>query len=208
MHRSLMAVTLGLVALVAGCEASYPTRPDTPTPVALQVHYLRPVGYAAVRSSYTFAAYVLRSDGAWENVTTRAAWSAPDPAVLRSSGFGVFLADAPGASGVRVEYGGLATFVDMFVIDPSVQPYPRLTIAPGTPVVIGASSQATASFQSAAGAAAQAVTADAIWTSSDPAVATVAAGRVTAVGPGTTRITATFQGVSNFYGWSVPPPAQ
>ena len=191
----------------AGCSASYPTTPTDAVPLGLQVHAAQPLGDASVRSVYTFFAYVLRSDGAWEDVTDRTSWSSPDPVVFRSLGSGRYLAESPGRAGARAQYAGLGAFVDVVVIDPVRQPLPRLSLGAAAPQTIGVTAQATAALLSATGGARD-VTNEATWVSSDPFVATVDRGRVTAIGPGTARITVTHSGLIAAYLLSVAPAAR
>jgi len=190
--------------LITGCEASYPTTPTSAVPLAMQLHVPQPLGDASLRSSYGFTAYVIRSDGAWEEVTNQAAWSSPNPTVFRSGGSGRFVADALGTAGVIAQYQGFTMFIDIVVIDPSRLPVPRLTIGATAPR-IGTTAQSRVTLVPVTGAATD-VTGEAVWTSSDPSVATVEQGRVTARSPGTTRITVTHLGLTAAYLFSVRPP--
>jgi hypothetical protein len=192
-------------ALAAGCDASYPTAPGQPVPLALQLHVDRPLGEAPVRATYAFSAFVLRSDGAWEDVSGGVFWSSPDPNVWRSLGSGWFHAQSPGVAGVRAEYDGLRAFIDVVVIDPSRQVVPRLSISAAGPRTVGASGQATVALLQSDGSSHD-VTAAAAWMSSDASVATVDRGHVVAKGPGTTRITVTYAGLTAAYLFSVDPP--
>ena len=190
-----------------GCSASYPTSPSSPVPVGLQIQLAQPMGDVPVGSLYTFSAFVLRSDGAWEDVTGRTTWSSPDPLVLQTFGQGRFFTESLGSSGVKAQYQGLADFVDVVVNDPLGRPLPRLNLTMAAPGVVGASAQAIAAFVSAGGGSID-VTAAAAWASSAPSAAVVDRGRVTAMGIGTTRITASYAGVSYYYVFSVRPPQQ
>jgi len=203
--RSHVAVRLCALVLIAGCSASYPTTPSPAVPLALQLHFAQTLGEASVRASYSFLAYVLRSDGAWHNATFDATWSSPDPSVFRSLGGGRFIAESPGTAGIRVEFQGLDAFVGIVVIDPARQPVPRLAVRSVPPRTVGATTQTTAALLRSADISSD-VTAQATWASSDPSAATVDGGRVTALRPGTVRITATYEGLSAYYVFSVPPP--
>jgi hypothetical protein len=195
-----------MALLLAACEASYPTTPTAPVPLALQLHFAQPLGDASIRGGYSFKAYVIRSDGAWEEVTNQVAWSSPNPAVFRSAGSGQFIADNLGASGVIAQYQGLFASVAIVVVDPARLPTPRLSVTAVAPQT-GATLQSVSALVPITGSSRD-VTGEATWTSSDPLVATVATGRVTARGPGTTRITVTHQGMTASYVFSVRPPAR
>ena len=191
----------------SGCSASYPTSPSTPVPVGLQLQLVQPMGDAPVGSLYAFSAFVIRSDGAWEDVTSKTTWSSPDPLVLQSFGQGRFFTESVGSSGVKAQYQGLADFVDVVVINPGGQPLPRLNLTMAAPGAVGASAQAKAVLLPAAGGSID-VTAAAAWASSAPSVAVVDRGRLTAMGIGTTRITASYADVTSYYLFSVRPPQQ
>ena len=203
--RNRLAVVLCAAILIVACDASYPTTPSPAVPVALQLHFGQPLGEASVFTSYSFVAYVLRSDGAWHNATIDATWSSPDPSVFRSLGTGVFRAERPGTAGVRVELQGLEAFVAIVVIEPARQPFPRLAARGVPPRTVGATTQTTAALLQSAAVSSD-VTAQAAWTSSDPSVATVEGGRVTARRPGTVRISAMYDGLWGYYVFSIPPP--
>jgi hypothetical protein len=173
----------------------------------LQLHFASPLGDASLRSVYSFLAYVVRSDGAWQEVTNQATWSSPDPIVFRSLGSGRFAADSVGLSGVRVQYQGLGAFADIVVIDPARQAVPRLSLSPAQTLTVGTSGQATAFLLSSSGGSRD-VTPDAAWDSSDPAVASVDRGRITVKAPGTTRIMVAYDGLVSSYTFSVRPPAR
>jgi hypothetical protein len=203
--RNRLAALLCAAILIVACDASYPTTPSPAVPVALQLHFGQTLGEASVRASYSFVAYVLRSDGAWHNATTDATWSSPDPSVFRSLGTGGFVAERPGTAGVRVELQGLEAFVAIVVIDPARQPLPRLAVRGVPPRTVGATAQTTAALLQSPALSSD-VTAQAAWASSDPSVATVDGGRVTALRPGTVRITAMYDGLSAYYVFSISPP--
>jgi len=194
-------------AIGSGCSASYPTSPTSPVAVGLQLQLVQPMGEVPVGSLGAFSAFAIRSDGAWEDVTSKTTWSSPDPLVFRSLGQGRFFADSLGRSGVRAQYEGLAEFVDIVVIDPARRPTPRLNLTMAAPNAVGASAQATAVFLPAVGGSID-VTAATAWASSDPRVAVVDRGRLTAMGVGTTRITASYADVTSYYLFSIRPPQQ
>ena len=178
--------------------------PTPPEPVALQLHVAQALVEARPRSTYTFLTYILRSDDVWEDVTAQTTWSSPDPAVFRSLGSGRFMADSPGHAGVRAEYAGFASFMDVIVIDPLRLPVPRLVMVTTNPWLIGSTGQAGVTLIPASGGS-RSVTAEAEWSSSDPSVATIDRGRVTAIRPGTTQITASYQALTASYVFSVRP---
>ena len=133
--NSVLAGVAGLTMIVsASCKASYPIAPTDPSPVAFWVHYWTPVGLASVGGVYAFSAFILASDGAYEDVTARATWLESDSRVLRRAGSGLFpsavaySAVAPGDVEVAAQYEGLTSAISMSVIRPERQPFPNLTM--------------------------------------------------------------------------------
>jgi hypothetical protein len=208
---SLRLVLLAAIIAVS-CKASYPVAPTEPTPLSFQVYYRNPVTFALVGSVYFFDAYTLRSDGAYENVTSQTTWSSSDPAVLRqnTTSFSTFNAVATGPADVVGQYRGLSSSVSMFVIRSDRRVYPQLSIGlqPFPPWTVGQKGQATASVVEIGAAVPQVVTDLASWSSSNPDVIRVERGAWTVVAPGTAHITASYDGLSAFVGVSVHPPRQ
>jgi hypothetical protein len=202
--RSLLmsVIAIGTVA----CRASYPAAPtDDSVPVAFYVLHTQTFGFAAVGSTYSFLAYTLTSDGAYEDVTSRTTWVSSDAGVLRPGAtVAAFAAVASGPVEVVARHREFVHSIPMFVIRPDRQPYPYLSISAGAPRTLGEASQAVARVQQSA-TVSQVVTDFATWASSNPGVATVNRGLVTAVSTGTTQITASYDGLSAFYNLSVRP---
>jgi hypothetical protein len=208
--RSVVASVVGLtITASASCKASYPLAPTDPSPVAFWVHYWTPVGIGSVGGLYAFSAFILASDGAYEDVTARATWVESDSQVLRRSGSGLFpsavaySAVAPGNVEVAAQYEGLTSSISMSVIRPERQPFPNLMITP-VGAALGRSTQSVLRWRENA-AASEVVTDLASWESSNTRVVTVDRGLITAVAPGTAQITASYNGQVAWYGLSVLP---
>jgi len=211
-RRALLVVVA--TAVLAACQASYPSppAPSTPvTPVALQIHAPSAIGPVRLTLGFTLAAYLLNSDGAYEDVTARVSWSVSDSAILSRRATiptapVAFVATGVGMTDITAQYQGLSSSVTIVTVLTDRPAYPMLTVSPGDPQVIGRSSAARAILQINPSES-QVVTPLASWTSSDPAVATVSNdGMVSAVGPGTTLITASYTGFGASYLMSVVPP--
>jgi hypothetical protein len=211
----LYASAVGLAFLLAGCHASYPSAPSNPTIVALQVHYPRALGPVSVISGFGLLAYTLNSDGAYEDVTTKAAWSSSDPSVISRGAvvptFGPmpFVAIGPGSADITAQYLGFSTSVPMVTFRADRPAFPSLTISsPGDPRTVGTSAPSVARVQRSA-TDSQDVTTVATWSSSDPHAVSVAAdGSVRAIAPGTAQITASYNGLTAWYGLSVAPASR
>jgi uncharacterized protein YjdB len=195
---------------MTGCHASYPSQPSTATPASFQVFYRNALGPQFVGASFAFDAYVLNSDGVYEAVTSKAAWTSSNSVVvsLTTTPSG-FTALAPGLADVSATYQGFASTQSVTVYEADRQPFPFLFITPGDPHVVGQNAVASLSLRTTP-TQTQAPTAAATWTSSDTRIVTADASsnttaRVTAVGLGTAQITATLNGVSGSYRLSIHP---
>ena len=180
------------------------------TPVGFQIYYRNPVAFALVGSFYTFDAYILRADGAYEDVTPRTTWSSSNPAVLRQTtgNLSTFNAVATGPADVIGGYLGFSSSVPMFVTRPDrpVSPQLSLSLQAVPPYTVGQKGQAIARVLEIGGPVAEVVTDLASWSSSNPDVLRVERGAWTVVAPGTAHITASYNGLSGFIGVSVHPP--
>jgi hypothetical protein len=196
------------MVLVAGvaCSATYPAGPTDAAPLGLQVHYVRAVAGPFVGGAYQFAAYTFTSDGAYEEVTSKATWLSSDPLVFRPIAGAPHSFNAVGTGSVEVlaRYSGLTSSISMFVTYSDRQPFPYLSVAPGDPRLAGRRSQSVLRLHTSP-TASQEVTQAAAWESSDPRVVTVERGLVTGMSPGTAQITASYNGLSVSYGLSIQP---
>ena len=179
--------------------------------MAFWVHYWTPVGLGSVGATYTFSAFVLASDGAYEDVTARAAWSESNSQILvksRSVTFPLavaYSAAAPGNVEIAAQYQGLRSSIVISVIRPDRQSFPNLGITPVSPRVMGGSARSVLRWNQSA-ATSDTVTELATWSSSDTRVVTVDRGLISAVAPGTAMVTASYNGQLAWYGLSIPPP--
>lgn len=201
----------GVSLFLGACHASYPSAPSNIVTVALQVHYPTALGPVPVVSSFGLMAYSVNSEGAFEDVTKKAAWSTSDPAVIgrslsQSSIAEVFAAFAPGSGNITAQYQGFSTTITVVSFRPDRAVYPSLTISSrGDPRLVGASGPSVVRLYRGS-TDFDDVTRLATWSSSDPGVATVSAdGTVLGVAPGTTQIRAAYAGLTTSYALSIPP---
>ena len=201
MRRMLALVVLALVA--CACDASYPTTPSELGVVGLQLQLQNPFGNAIVGSTYNFAAYALRSDTAWENVSGKSDWRTSNIGVLRPAGAnGAFNATGIGIASILVRYQGFLQSLDVTVIEAPDRP--RISVGVSQRFSLGDTGTASAFLFSASGAF-SVVTGDTAYASSDPRVLAVDGTRLTALAIGTATITGTYQGLSDFVRVSVAP---
>lgn len=217
MSRERIHTITGLLALlVAGCNASYPFQPSHPVPTTLQIHYQTPMGPALVGQSFAFTAYIVNSDGGFQDVTAKATWLSLNTNVVRlTASPSGFTAIAPGVADLSATYEGVGDILPVTVIEADRQ-FPILAITlvssgfgpPTAPRVVGQMAPVSATLRITA-TQSQNVTSQAMWSSSDPGVVTVTPGGssaiLRAVGAGTAVITATFDGFTASYGISIQP---
>lgn len=138
----------------------------------------------AAGQTAALSAQVRLSNGAIGTQTP--VWSSANSAVATVSATGVVTAVANGQTTITAAVGSIVGNAAVTVAIPTVQ---TVIVSPTTSTLtaLGATTRLTAAVQLSNGAAG---TQTPTWSSSDPAVATVAGGTVTAVGNGTAIITA------------------
>jgi hypothetical protein len=196
-----------VAVLACGCSASYPTQPTAPTALALQLQLRSAFGRAVVGSNYQFSAYTLRSDTAWEDVTSNAEWRSSNIGVLRPSPNGsVFAASAPGTATVLVRYGGMVQSIDVEVIAAVPQTRPRLELLslPQT-LTVGGGYSLVWLYQNVSGAS-TILSTGAVVESSDHGVVAVNGNGLRGITPGTATISVSYLGLTEFFRVSVTPP--
>lgn len=144
------------------------------------------------------------SDGTSAPITTGLTWTAGD-ALIAVSTSGLVSTNAEGQSSVTAAVGSVNATVQVQVIAPVVV---AIDLTPSTTITLDKTQtqQITAQGTLSNGQSID-VTNTATWSSTLPAIATVSAGLVTAVTPGTTSITATQAGVSKSVSVAVNRPA-
>lgn len=164
-----------------------------------------------VINGYSFIAYTIDRDGAYERVTDRATWSSSDDGIARpvtgvtTAGTKTFLAVSPGDASVIARFQGLEATAPMLVVDTAIVTItPRIDLAAAGPSVVGNPNSARAFLRPSSGSQRD-VTNSASWSSSNPDVATVDRGEIRAISSGTTIITANFEGLVDWFWFSVIP---
>jgi hypothetical protein len=166
----------------------------------------------SVGQNSQLAAIAHFSDGSSQNVTSAATWSSATPSVATVLG-GLVHGVAPGAAPITASYGGQNATATVNVSGSTGPVVNSLSVTGTSPMTVGQQAQYTATANMSDGSSPN-VTAQSQWASSNPAVATVDAnGVVTAVAPGTTTITASYQGQTGFVPLTVnnstpPPPTE
>jgi hypothetical protein len=210
--RSLV-LSLVLLALVA-CSPTFPTTP-TEDPTSVVIHYYSPF-WSPLQTNNNFVvnlrAFAIAPGDVYYDVTKDVQWTISDPTVMRPfdqiGSLARFAAVRPGFSFVTATYQGKSASEPFFVdVTPSPVSYLEIRFAGGVSLefptgqarVVYRDRLSPGSFRDTD------VSAEAQWRSSNPAVATVEGGSITAVGPGTTEITAVARGLSAFVRVSVTP---
>lgn len=221
--RALKGLSRGDAQLVATLKTPALTAQRT-------VHVVNPGGDTTVQiqvapSRITLApgftqqleANATQGDGSQLGVTRSSSWTASDPAVCSvddGAQKGLVRAVAAGQCVVTARYGALSSSAQIAVAPVTIA---SLSVAPASLLVAkGAVGRLVATATLSDGTARDA-TADANWTSADPAVATVTAGAVSGITSGSTTVTATLAGQSakaavrvdaaTLAGISVTPPS-
>ena len=216
-----LAAVVTLVSL--GCnDVSLPSTPSTTLPtVTAPAQWTPPAPttavwlyYAfatraqfAIGSTFSFSVLAIHADGVYESLgTSEATWTSSNPAIVRLIGTSAPTLQAVGAgiATITVAARGFSDSATVEIVPSSASSiYPRLTVNPlGGPTGAGETREAHLVF-SESSTNFREVQAEADWSSSDPRVATVRAGLVTAVGQGATEISASYRGYSDRFRLSV-----
>lgn len=156
-----------------------------------------PQGNVTIAETTTepFSAIGTFTDGSTRDLTTDATWTSSNPAVATvGSSYGLAKGLSPGTTTITATVGTVSASVILTVtnatlVSISVTPTGS-TIAPGTNLTF----TATGTFSDSS---TQTITSVSTWASDNVAVATTGGGPVvTAIGPGTANISATFDGVT------------
>ncbi|MGZ3450131.1 MAG: beta strand repeat-containing protein [Polyangiales bacterium] len=150
----------------------------------------------AVGGTQLLTARGLYSDGIVRDVTTLATWSSIDPKIASvAPSSGLVQGITPGSTRVRATLDGKFGEADIIVKGGTIT---SVVVDPSfADMIVGGSASFTATAIYSDGSSAD-VTSAAMWTTGDPMIASVVAGTVTAVSPGSTSLTATFSGLSGF----------
>jgi hypothetical protein len=196
-----MSAVISIAFIVAACSPVFPAQPSTPAELA-SIAVMYPVaGFRTVPSaSGQFEAYAVDTDGVYLRVTNEVLWGTSDTSriVLDRNRPGFVSLGPAGAADLIVVYRGSQANLPLDVRSLSI---PRLTIE--LPRTL---SSAGLFLSTASGSFTSVPSLSATWTSSDESIATVdVIGKVTARKVGNVRITATRDGLTDFFWMSVPP---
>ena len=194
---------IALVALVAcGGDASSSPRAEPTGPVVTTIVVTAPAGPLQVGATFALTAEVRDQTGAIITGKTLA-WSSANAAVASVSSAGVVTGEGPGSTTITASVDGKNGSAGISVAQASVF---AVTISPlAGPVTAGATTPLTAVVSDRSGTAlsGRRIT----WSSSAPLVATVdGIGRLGALSPGVTTVTASSEGVSGSLAVTVSAP--
>jgi len=218
-HAIGIALFVAVGVAAVGCHGSNPTAPSspqapstpaapTPTGVGLSV-----LGLAIdtsisinVGQSIQVSASATMSDGSRTDVTNTSTWTSDSSAVASVSSSGLITGKSAGDATITSNYSNIIARLHVSVKGgssggsgapgnsggPTVS---GLSISGTATVLVGASSQLTVTAAMSDGSQ-QNVTSQASWTSGAPQIATVSAGLVRGVAPGTATLQVGFSGAS------------
>lgn len=217
----MLGLAVSAIPLIGCNDVSLPSTPSTTLPaitapsqwtspaptVAVWLYYASPTrAQFAVGSTFSFSVLAIHADGVYESIATaEATWTSSIPAIVRLIGTSFTLqAVSAGIATITVTARGFSDSATVEIVNSSASStYPRLTVTPlGGPTGAGETRAARLTY-SESPTNFREVQAEAEWSSSDPRVATVAAGQVTAVGQGATEISASYRGYSDRFRLSV-----
>jgi len=208
-----LLVVFGVAALVTtACHASHPFQPSSMDPVRVVAQYDFAGGRTHVGEIVFTVAYSVTADDAYRDVTQMTTWSSSNPGILRASGISsrAFTAAAQGVAELTATYQGMTAVLVVTVFPVESLPYLRI-VTPG-PRVPGETASAYLNLALPPVGGVQDVTTQATWASANPDIATVRINgpfaEIKAVRPGTTAITAAYNGLSTSYAFSVHPAFQ
>jgi hypothetical protein len=192
----------GTVTLTAESDGLTDTVDFTVTDATIETLSVSPPSISVPAGmTRSFIAEGTFSDGTVMDLTGLAEWTSSDSAVATISNDtdmpGLATAVAPGAAIITGTFGGVSATADVIVTEGELERLEITPISPDLPDGFSLQFTATAFFS---GATSEDVTAQAVWTSSAPAVATISnaageSGLATAVNVGVTSISAAFEGM-------------
>ena len=144
----------------------------------------------AVNLSRLFLATASYSDNSTSDRTSQAAWSSTDPGVATVAA-GLVTGHSAGSAAIIAALGGFADTAQL-TVSASQPALSGVTVTPDPVSITVGGSRSLAATASYADGSFATVTAQASWSSTAPAIATVAAGVVSGVAAGTAGIVAAF----------------
>lgn len=205
---------LGVAIAAASCTASFPAQPTTtaaaselairyPTTGTSLVAAATPAvaqGNPYFTTFFTLDLYAIDTDRVYSIVTDQAVWTSSNDAVVRSNGPGRMRIGSAGTATLYAAYGGLVATLPVVVTEKSF-PFLAIRRFEQSRGSVGLTAEAISSATSG-----PVVTTLATWSSSDERIATVSQGHVELHAMGNVEIRATYNGMSDSYWISNPPP--
>ena len=203
------AVAAGTTTIKATSGTISGTTTVTVPPTTLVTISINPINpWIAAGTTQQFTATAIYSDSSTQNVTTSASWSSSDPSVATiDPTSGKVTAVAAGTTTIKATSGTISGTTTL-----TVTTLAAISINPINPTLTtGTNQQFTATGTLSGTTTTQDLTTSVFWSSSNTSVATIVdptSGKATAVGGGTTTITATLGTISGTTTLTVPvPPA-
>lgn len=152
----------------------------------------------ALNTSHQFSAVGVYNDGSRRSVTSLATWSSSQTGVATITTVGHAKAVSSGSTTITASLNSMSVSVTLNVTNATVT---VITVAPSDRAIAPSTQQSFTAIGTFSDASTQNITADATWSSSLPAVATVSntpgsLGVASALSAGTTNISAALEGIS------------
>lgn len=190
MSIQIARATLLLLAptLFLACSDGTTPTPDASVAVTLDSIELMSSTMMVVKGGEArFGAVGTYSDGTTKSITAEVTWTSSDSTVATIGPSGLAIARAPGTTQITATLEEVSRSATLTVLRSPVR---SILVQPQELDLLTGAAQQLSAIATLTDGSSLDVTASATWSSTDESVATVAAGNVTAIAPGTASITA------------------
>jgi len=196
MRRVLSTVACGFLLLLVGCGGGG-TSPSDPPPTVTAVQVTGQSANLIVGDTQQMTAKATFSSGAPQDATNSATWSSSNTAVATVAAGGLVTAKASGQAVISAKVSGVSGNFNLTVAPALVS----IAVTPANSTIAPQTTQQMIATGTFSDNSKQNLTSSVTWASTDKTVATVSttaptAGLASAVGPGSTTISATVGAIS------------
>ena len=173
-------------------------------PALVSISVTPPAATVAQGLSQQFTATGTYTDNSMQNITNSAAWSSSNTAVATINNEGLATSLQQGSTAISATVGSISGTASLSVGPPQLL---SITVSPQSPTIPKGLTLQFAATANYSNNTQQIVTNSAVWSSSNTSVATVTSGGLaSAIGQGTTAISASYGGLNGSTTLTVGPP--